>query len=88
MLTNLLYSKKQLIEEDIEEYLKRILILIRRDEIRRIREKTTSEYEKINEKTLETIWGHEGDSIKLNEFNKKKRKYFKCEKIGHIRRFY
>ena len=25
--------------------------------------------------------------MKLNEFNKKKRKYFKCKKMGHIRRF-
>ena len=26
--------------------------------------------------------------MKLNEFNKKKRKYFKCKKIDHIQRFY
>ena len=25
--------------------------------------------------------------MKLNEFNKEKRKYFKCKKVGHIRRF-
>ena len=25
--------------------------------------------------------------MKLNELNKKKRKYFKCEKVGYIRRF-
>ena len=74
-------------KEDIEEYLKRILTLIRRDEVRRIGKRTTSEYEKINEKTLETTWKHKKDLMKLNEFNKKKRKCFKCEKIGHIRRF-
>ena len=25
--------------------------------------------------------------MKLNEFNKEKRKYFKCEKVDYIRRF-
>ena len=25
--------------------------------------------------------------MKLDEFNKKKRKYFKCKKVSHIRRF-
>ena len=54
MLTNLLYSKEQLTKEDIEEYLKRISTLIRRDEVRRIEERTISEYEKTNEKTSET----------------------------------
>ena len=48
MLTNLLYSKKQLIEKDIEEYLKRISILIRKNEIKRTREKTILEYERLN----------------------------------------
>ena len=48
MLVNSLYSKEQLIKEDIEEYLKRILILIRRNEIKRTRKKTILEYEKSN----------------------------------------
>ena len=87
MLTNLLYSKEQLTKEDIEEYLKRISTLIRKNEIRRTERRTTLGYEKTNEKTLETIWRHEGDLMKLNKFNKKKRKYFKYKKIGHIRRF-
>ena len=26
--------------------------------------------------------------MKLNELNRKKRKYFKCEKVDYIRRFY
>ena len=26
--------------------------------------------------------------MKLNEFNKEKKKYFKCRKVDHIRRFY
>ena len=46
MLVNSLYSKEQLIKEDIKEYLKRILILIRRNEVRRTRGKTILEYEK------------------------------------------
>ena len=41
----------------------------------------------MSENSSETIWEHEGDSMKLNEFNKKKKKYFKCEKVGHIQRF-
>ena len=88
MLTNSLYLKEQLFKEDIEEYLRRILILIRRDEIRRIKEKTISKYERSNENNLlETTWEHERDSIKLDEFNKKKRKYFKCKRVNYIRWF-
>ena len=45
------------------------------------------EYKKLNEKTLETTWEHERDLIKLDEFSKKKRKYFKYEKVDYIRRF-
>ena len=48
MLTNSLYLKEQLIEKDIKEYLKRISTLIRRNEVRRIEEKTMSEYEKLD----------------------------------------
>ena len=48
MLINLLYSKEQLIEEDIKEYLKRISTLIQRNEIKKTRKKTISEYEKLN----------------------------------------
>ena len=89
MLTNSLYLEEQLTEEDIEEYLRRISTLIRRDEVRRTREKTILEYGKPNGNNLSgTTWGHEGDSMKLDEFNKKKRKCFKCGKVGHIRRFY
>ena len=89
ILINLLYSKEQLIKKDIKEYLKRILILIRRNEIQRIKKKTISEYEKTNgNNSSRTIWGHERNSIKLDKFNKKKRKYFKYEKVSHIRRFY
>ena len=54
MLTNLLYSEKQLIKKDIEKYLKKISILIRKDEIKRIKEKTTTDYGKLDEKTLKT----------------------------------
>ena len=56
MLVNFLYLKEQLTKENIEKYLKRISILIRRNKIRRTREKTISEYEKLNENNfLETI---------------------------------
>ena len=48
MLTNSMYFEKQLIEKGIEEYLKRISILIRKNEVKRIRERTTLEYEKTN----------------------------------------
>ena len=41
----------------------------------------------MSEKASETIWGHERDLMKLDEFNKEKRKYFKYEKVNHIRRF-
>ena len=49
MLVNSLYSKKQLIKEDIEKYLKRISILIRRNEVKRTRKKTILKYRKLNE---------------------------------------
>ena len=55
MLTNSLYLKKQLIKEDIKKYLKRILILIRKNEIKRIKEKTILEYEKLNKNLSRTI---------------------------------
>ena len=54
MLTNSLYFEEQLIEEDIKEYLKRISILIRRNEVRRTKEKTIPEYEKLNKNPSET----------------------------------
>ena len=50
MLINLLYFEKQLVKEDIKRYLKRIFILIRRDEVKRTDEKTTFDYEKTNER--------------------------------------
>ena len=85
MLTNSLYLEKQLIKEDIKEYLKRISILIRRDEVRRTRKKTMFEYERLNGNNFSrTTWGHERDLMKLNEFNKEKRKCFKCKKVGYI----
>ena len=43
-----------------------------------------SDYEKTDERVIETTWEHERDSIKLDEFNKKKRKYFKYRKVGYI----
>ena len=76
-------------KEDIKEYLKRILILIRRNKVRRTKEKTILEYEKSNENNFaRIIWRHKKDFMKLNEFNKKKRKYFKYEKVNYIQRFY
>ena len=84
MLINLLYSKKQLIKEDIKRYLKRISILIRRDEIKRIDERIMFNYKKIDKRITRTTWKYKKDSIELDEFNKKKRKYFKYEKVRHI----
>ena len=63
------------------------MTLIRRNEIRRTEKKIMSEYEKLDENLSRTTWGHERDSMKLNEFNKKKRKCFKYEKMDHIRQF-
>ena len=84
MLINLLYSKKQLIKKDIKEYLKRISTLIRRNEIKKIKERIIFNYKKINKETIKVTQKYKEDSIKLNEFNKKKRKYFKCKKVGYI----
>ena len=75
-------------EEGIKEYLKRISILIRRNEVRRTRERTIPEYGKSNRNNLsETTWGHERDFMKLDELNKEKRKYFKYGKVDYIQRF-
>ena len=52
MLTNLLYSEKPLTKEDIERYLKRIFILIRRNEIKRTRKRLISDYKKTDERTI------------------------------------
>ena len=88
MLTNSLYSEKQLIKKDIKEYLKRISILIRRDEVKRTSKRTLLDYEKTEKRVIETTWEHKRDSIKLDKFNKKKRKCFKYGKVEYIRRFY
>ena len=61
--------------------------MIRRDKVKRTKEKIILEYEKLDGNLSNIIWKYERDSIELNEFNKKKRKYFKYEKISHIRRF-
>ena len=87
MLTNLLYSEKQLIKEDIEKYLKRISILIRRNKVRRTNKRILSNYKKIGKRITRVTWRHKEDSIKLDKFNKKKRKYFKYEIVRYIRRF-
>ena len=84
MLINSLYLKEQLIETDIEKYLKRISTLIRKNKVRKTREKTMSDYEKMNKKSSRIIQKHEGDLIELNEFNKEKRKYFKYKKVDYI----
>ena len=42
------------------------------------------EYEKLDGNPSEIIQKHEEDSIKLNKFNKEKRKYFKYEKVSYI----
>ena len=55
MLTNSLYSKKQLIKEDIERYLKRISTLIRRNKVKRIDKRILSNYEKTDERITRTI---------------------------------
>ena len=55
MLVNLMYLKKQLIKEDIKEYLRRISILIRRNEIRRTEKRTILEYKKTSTIDLKTI---------------------------------
>ena len=54
MLTNLLYSKKQLTRKDIKKYLKKILILIERNEVKRTKKRIVTNYKKTDEKTLET----------------------------------
>ena len=55
MLINSLYLKEQLKKKNIEEYLKRILILIRRNEVKKTRKKVILDYKKLSKKTLETI---------------------------------
>ena len=85
-----MYIKNQLNLEQIKFYFKRITILIRRDEVRKLtRKKDRITF--INNYQLKTIQNHEEDSIEIDtiELRKKKtRKYFKYEKESHIRRFY
>ena len=53
-----------------------------------MRKKTVLEYKKSNKNNLvKAIWRYERDFIKLDELNKKKRKYFKYKKVNYIRRF-
>ena len=61
--------------------------MIRRNKVKRTGERTLLDYEKIDERVIKATWRHERDSMKLDEFNKKKRKYFKYGKVEYIRRF-
>ena len=61
--------------------------MIRRNEVRRTGERTLSDYGETDERIIGTTWEHGGDPMELDEFNKEKRKCFKCGKVRHIRRF-
>ena len=87
MLINLIKIKNELNVETIDQYLRRVTTLIRRDEIRR--GKWRLKNNRIETVRL-TIQKHERDSMKLDNMKIKRkeiRKYFKYEKIEYIRRF-
>ena len=50
-----MYLEEQLIKKDIKEYLKRILILICKNKVKKTKRRTSLKYEKINTKILEEI---------------------------------
>ena len=55
-------------------------MLIRRNKVRRTKERTISDYERIKKKPTGVIWKYEKDLIKLNEFNKKKKSTLNVKK--------
>ena len=87
ILVNSVKTKNELNVETIDQYLRRVTTLIRRDEVRR------EEWRPENNKTetvQPAIWEHERDLMKLDNMKTKRketRKYFKYGKVGHIRRF-
>ena len=87
MLVNSVKIENELNVETIDQYLRRITILIRRDEVRRGRWKPENSKTEI---VRPVIWRHERDLIKLDNMEIKRkeiRKYFKCGKVEYIRRF-
>ena len=92
MLTNSIYTENQLNTERIEFYLKRITILIRKNEIRRLTKRENRITIFINNYQLKIIQSYERDSIDINMIESREkreiRKYFKCEKEDYIKRFY
>ena len=92
MLTNSIYIENQLNTKRIKLYLKRIIILIRRNEIRKLTRKEKRTTTLVNNYQSKTTWDYKENSINIDVIESKKRreirKCFKCKKEDHIRRFY
>ena len=87
MLANSVKTENELNVETIDQYLRRVTTLIRRDEVRRGGWRPESSR---TEAVRPATWGHGGDPMELDNMETKRketRKCFKCGKVGHIRRF-
>jgi Retrotransposon gag protein len=94
MLANSIFTEENMNEESLPTYLRRITTLLRREEVRRggWQAGQKGQAENIHPRA---IWGHGGDPMELDALTtavdkgtaKETCKYFKCGKIGHIRRF-
>lgn len=72
-------------QESVEQYLERIIRLLRRKEMRRKADESNQKEESAgNEKPN---WSQGGDPMDLDQTFVDKRKCFKCGKTEHIRRF-
>ena len=87
ILVNSVKTENELNVKTIDQYLRRITTLIRRDEIRR-------EGWRLENSRTETVrpatWRHGRDLMELDNMETRRkeiRKCFKYEKVGHIRRF-
>lgn len=87
MLANSIKTEKKLQMKSVEMYLKRITRLLRREEVCRQRARENDQAEGTVHKPA--TWNQKGDPMDLDKIEiKQSRKCFKCEKPGHIRRFY
>lgn len=85
MLVSSIKTENEFQKETVENYLERIIRLLRRKEICwKIGENNSDDG---NTENVKSIWNQEKDPMDLNQTSVDKRKCFKCEKTDHIRRF-
>lgn len=85
ILVNFIKTKQELQKKSVKDYLKRIIGLLKREEVREKTEKGSLDDE--DTENIKSTWGQNKDLMELDQVSMDKRKCFKCGKVDHIRRF-